>query len=128
MAEPARPTRYRAGDDSTPAARRRTDPAPHFYPLPGQRKRTVMRWLVFLLHTLTLAGAVFLLPDLPTTPNEMGNWLRLLLPAWAVLLAAHLLLVGLLDLREGVIFARRARRRRRMMQAPSYPAPDDSRP
>lgn len=85
-----------------------------FYPIPAERKRGILRWILMASHALLFAGVVFGYPQLEQQFPEIfaDNMVRLGITAWGVAVVAHLLLVALLDVREGIVRARVDRRRR----------------
>ncbi len=95
----------------------KTDPAT-FYASPSRRRRTILRWLVYLVHLIPFAGVVFFYPELQAQVPQLfaENIARFALPAWGGVVVIHFLIVALLDLREGVVFARKDRKYRQQIQ------------
>jgi hypothetical protein len=91
---------------------------PDFQPKPPLRRRSILRWIPLFIHALLFALVILAEPMLRTSLSTAANnvlWLLLLL--WGLLLVVHLLIVSLLELREGVIIARRHRHRRKQYEA-----------
>lgn len=88
------------------------------YPIPGQHRRGVVRWLLLLLHALAFAALIFAYPELAARfPAYMtGNLPWLAIQAWAAVLLLHLLLACLLEIAEGWRYARIERRQRRAFE------------
>jgi hypothetical protein len=104
-------------DDSKPYAAHSSVSSLH--PMPTRRRRAILRWILLGLHVLLFAGAVFgfgvissMLDD-----TQLLNAVRFGVPAWALIVVAHLLLVFLLDARESWAYARRERLRREEIEA-----------
>lgn len=85
-----------------------------FSPFPGARRRNVLRWVLLGIHVLPFALVVFLVsPGGDTLPFLKGNMGHLIISVWALVVLLHGAIVVLLDLREGIVFARQQRRRYR---------------
>ncbi|MFW5692295.1 MAG: hypothetical protein ACOCX3_02975 [Chloroflexota bacterium] len=111
---------FQQTDDTTSGSRPYVStwrgPAPRFYPMPSRRKRGVLRWLLLGLHLLPFVLIVAFYPSISDSIADIrtANLVRLGLPVWALVLILHLLIVCVLDVREGILFGRRERQRRRM--------------
>lgn len=83
--------------------------------MPTERKRGTLRWWLLFFHAVLFAVVVFAYPSLiendPVRFTDSNLWLAL--TAWGVLIVAHLVVVALLDMMEGVRRTRRDRIRRR---------------
>lgn len=84
-------------------------------PMPPPPQRSVLRWVLLALNTFVFAIIVFAYPLLAeAAPQVFANniaWLAI--PLWALLLLLHTIIVSGLDLREGILYSRRERRRRK---------------
>jgi hypothetical protein len=91
----------------------------NFHPMPPRAKRGILRWILLFFHALPFVGLVFaystLAESAPAIFSGSLPWLIILI--WAIVLLAHLLLVILLELREGIVFSFRERRRRKHYEA-----------
>lgn len=85
-----------------------------FLPIPTQKQRGIFRWVLMLFHGLLFAGVVFGYPLLLDLAPDVfdDNIARLGIPVWGLLVVAHVVLVAMIDVREGIVQARRDRRRR----------------
>lgn len=63
-------------------------------------RRTSVRWLLLLVHGGIFASIIFAYPTLFTTAPDSTLWL--ILSAWGIVVVIHLLLVCLLEIREGI--------------------------
>ena len=86
---------------------------PDFYPTPAPPKRGILRWLILTLHTCALALLIYLIPSLTDAGILDSNAARIIIPIWAGILIAHLMLVVVLDVWEDIVRAFTERRRRR---------------
>lgn len=86
----------------------------NFVPMPGRRKRGVLRWLLLAFNTLPFALIILLYPALESF--FANSFLRLVLLTWACLIVLHMIVVAAIDLRESLAFSQRERERRRMIR------------
>lgn len=92
---------------------------PDFFPTPSSPERGIVRWLWLAFHAILFAGVVFGYPWLLDTFPEIfaSNIVWMGLPVWCGLLLLHLVLVALIDVREGFIHGRRERQRRKQFES-----------
>ncbi len=79
-------------------------------------RRTLTRWVLFALNALPFGVVVLLMERGLLCAGQCSNDLRLGLGIWALFVLAHLLITGLLDVREGFVYARREQRARRQAE------------
>lgn len=81
--------------------------------MPDTRRRGIIRWILLALNAFPFAGLIAAYPMLLTAYPDIliDNRVRLAIQAWAAVILLHLLVVCMLEVRENIISARRARRR-----------------
>jgi hypothetical protein len=83
------------------------------HPMPSPPRRTIMRWTLLAIHVAPFACVIFAYTSFSdSAPNIFNNNVtRLGIPMWGLLVVVHLILTAVFDLREGIVYGRKERRR-----------------
>jgi hypothetical protein len=87
---------------------------PDFYPAPHHPPRSFLRWLLLLVHGGLFALLIYFHPLLVEADVSFltGFTGQMIIAIWGGLLVLQLVMVTLWDTIEGIVYARRERKRR----------------